>query len=201
MRKKGNLRRRILCAVAAAAMLTGMSVPYVYAATYPVEDVETEATIVYEGDVLEFPEWGEQGMLIRYINEEGHVLSNVHTEKGESYTIPAYQDLEIEPESGQDSASVGWRIVKKPTRTPMVMQWDLVRCVGAGASGDATGGDAGRKLAAPGTYELKPGEVYLLRGGLNCVEGDATVYADSISFTVDAAGQYTFGKDHHSYRY
>lgn len=60
---------------------------------------------------------------------------------------------------------------------------------------DVTDGNAGRKIHTVGTYELQPGVIYTLQGNLTHVEGDATVYANHISFTVNTHGWYTFNRN------
>lgn len=198
-REKANMKRKksiwmaVIGVMTAIVMLAGETMPGVYAASlYRAEEVQVGTTVVYAGDQLVFPTWGAtdaKGMDIRLMDASGNVLKNDQTNGYSSYTVPSFSELGLNVTVSGSDGAVGWRIVTVPTQTPEQMRWDLMLISGESVSD----GDVGRKsINSPKAYELQTGDVYILENGICRVEGDATIYAASIEFTVKTTGKYKF---------
>lgn len=179
--------------MAAIAMLAGTVMPDVHAGSvYRAEDVTLGVTIVYEGDQLVYPTWGEiatQGMQIRYLDATGNVIGNDSTSDKSSYTIPTYSELGLNAPLPDGVTTASWRVTVAPTQEPEQIRWDLALYTGESVSS----GDAGREsIKSPGAYDLQADRIYILENGIRRVKGDATVYASPVEFTVDTTGKYNF---------
>lgn len=186
MRKKRTVVIAIACVAAVAAAFAGPALVKVYAQSYQVEDVELSGTVLNEGDVLVYPEWGNQGMSVRFLDASGRVVANLSSNQGEDYTIPPFDSI------GDDGSLVseggefmGWKVQVKPTRDPMELRWDLEMCVQNGDSEKTV-------VDKRGANRLQSGTNYSLGGDLSRVQGDATVYSNPIEFTVERDGLYIF---------
>lgn len=181
------MRKAVLCVAVAFAMFVGVAIPRVYAENYSPSDVKVGETVVQEGDVLEFPEGADQGMLIHYLDDNNNFLSIVNIEKGKNYTIPDYNSLGIYSQIEVGMKFDGWKVMKKPAEGAGQPQWELRRCLKS--SKDASGNNAENAIYLTGSYTLKKDTVYTLKDGLTHVQGDATTYAKEIQFTVKADEQ------------
>lgn len=185
MRRKGTVRKAVLCVAVAVAMFVGTAIPRVYATNH-LPSGTAVGTQVDEGDVLEFPNGAtNQGMQIRYLDESNNVLAEVNTEK--NYTIPEYNSLRMKNDSqlqvGEKFAY--WEVSEVPAEGGNPLQWTLVRHLDSGGANE---------INLIGSYDLEAGTTYTLNGGLNHVKGDNTTYASGISFTVGTNTTCTFEK-------
>ncbi|MCM1044303.1 MAG: hypothetical protein NC417_02225 [Candidatus Gastranaerophilales bacterium] len=192
MRRTRSVMAAAVGMLAAMAMIVGAAMPKVHASSiYRPEDVTTGVTTVETGDHLAFPTWepvATQGMEIRYLDENGYVIKTEHTSDRSDYVVLAYSALDVADPIYSD-ADVCWVITTQPTEEPLVLRWDLFLSTGGGVSS----GDAGKQaIRSPGDYELQTDKTYILENGICRVQGDATVYASPVEFTVSTAGKYQF---------
>ena len=193
MRRKKSVMTGVVGMIAAVAMMVGVTMPNVHASSiYRPEDATIGVTTVETGDHLTFPTWepvATQGMEIRYIDENGYVIKTEHTSDRSDYVVLAYSELDaVDPISVND-ADVRWVITERPTESPRQLRWDLTLSTG----GSVSSGDAGKQaIKLPGDYELQTGRTYILENGIRRVQGDATIYASPVEFTVSTEGKYNF---------
>ena len=192
MRKKRSVMAAVAGMMAVMAMMLGITMPSVHAESKVCRVADVVAgtiTTVSKDDQLVWPEdlLSTPGMVICYRDTEGNELTSVSTQDTLDYKIPAYEDLGLAVRLPGGNEAACWRITKWPT-SETDRTWDLTLCT------EESNYVGKRSIDSVNTYVLQKNVTYTLEGNVCHVQGDATVYADSIDFTVDKGGRYNFFK-------